>query len=129
MWFPAANDDRLGRGREEGGKGYIMSNLTPRGVDDMSRGEVIGVKDERPYLFEHFGTTIPNLGEPKVDSPIKNIPLFTRNGEVVKKSVVQDAEKVLVYDTLKYVEHPPAEAEPLCFELAGPRAKIFFDSS
>ena len=95
----------------------------------MSRGEVIGVKDERPYLFEHFGTTIPNLGEPKVDSPIKNIPLFTRNGELVEKSFVQDAEKVLVYDTLEYLEQLPAEAEPLCFELAGPRAKIFFDSS
>jgi hypothetical protein len=95
----------------------------------MSRGEVIGVKDERPTEFEHFDTAIPNLGEPKVDSPIKSILLFTRNGELVEKSFVDDAEKILVYDTLEYLEQLPAGTAPLCFELAGPRAKIFFDSS
>jgi 6-phosphofructokinase 1 len=95
----------------------------------MSRGEVIGVKDERPCLFEHFDTGIPGLGEAKVDSPIKSGTLFTRNGKLVEKSFVMDAEKVLVYDTLEYLEQLPAGADPLCFELAGPRAKIFFDSA
>ncbi len=79
----------------------------------MGRGEIIGVKDERPYLFEHFETTIPELGEPKVDSPIKNIPLFTRNGALVEKSFVQDDEKVLVYDTRDYLRQLPAGADPL----------------
>jgi 6-phosphofructokinase 1 len=95
----------------------------------MSKCEVISVKDERPYIFEHFDTSIPCLGEPKVDSPIKSIPLFTRNGKLVEKSFVGDAEKVLVYDTLDYLEQLPPETGPLAFEVAGPRAKIFFDSS
>jgi 6-phosphofructokinase 1 len=98
-------------------------------VDYMSKGEVIRVKDERPTEFEHFDTAIPSLGEPKVDSPIKNSPLFTRNGALVEKSFVDDAEKILVYDTLEYLEQLPAGTEPLCFELTGPRSKIFYDSS
>ncbi len=95
----------------------------------MGKGEVISIKDERPYIFEHFDTAIPCLGEPRVDSPIKSIPLFTRDGKLVEKSFVKDAEKVLVYDTLEYLEQLPPEEEPLTFELAGPRAKIFFDPS
>ena len=95
----------------------------------MSKCEVISVKDERPYIFDHFETSIPCLGEPKVDSPIKSIPLFTRNGKLVEKSFVTDVEKVLVYDTLEYLEQLPPEIDPLAFEVAGPRAKIFYDSS
>jgi 6-phosphofructokinase 1 len=95
----------------------------------MGKGEVISIKDERPYIFDHFETSIPCLGEPRVDSPIKSIPLFTRDGKLVEKSFVKDAEKVLVYDTLEYLEQLPPEVEPLTFELAGPRAKIFFDPS
>ncbi len=95
----------------------------------MGKGEVISIKDERPYIFDHFETSIPCLGEPRVDSPIKSIPLFTRGGKLVEKSFVKDAEKVLVYDTLEYLEQLPPEVEPLTFELAGPRAKIFFDPS
>jgi 6-phosphofructokinase 1 len=95
----------------------------------MGKGEVISIKDERPYIFDHFDTAIPCLGEPRVDSPIKSIPLFTRDGKLVEKSFVKDAEKVLVYDTLEYLEQLPPEVEPLTFELAGPRAKIFFDPS
>ena len=38
--------------------------------------------------FIHFDTSIPHLGVPKVDSPIRSIPLFTRNGELVEKSFV-----------------------------------------
>jgi 6-phosphofructokinase 1 len=95
----------------------------------MGKGEVITVKDERPFVFDHFDTSIPSLGEPKVDSPIKSIPLFTRNGKLVEKSFVDDDEKILVYDTVEYLEQLPAGEAPLAFELAGPRAKIFFDSS
>ena len=95
----------------------------------MSKAEVINVKDERPYQFDHFDTSIPSLGEAKVDSPIKNIPLFTRNGILVEKSFVEDIERVLVYDTVEYMEQLSPGEGPLAFELAGPRAKIFYDSS
>jgi 6-phosphofructokinase 1 len=95
----------------------------------MGKGDVISIKDERPHIFDHFETSIPCLGEPRVDSPIKSIPLFTRDGKLVEKSFVKDAEKVLVYDTLEYLEQLPPKVEPLTFELAGPRAKIFFDPS
>ncbi|MFZ2089664.1 MAG: ATP-dependent 6-phosphofructokinase [Desulfobaccales bacterium] len=95
----------------------------------MGKGEVITVKDERPSVFDHFDTSIPALGEPKVDSPIKTSPLFTRNGKLVEKNFVKDNENILVYDTLEYLEQLPAEEKPLSFELAGPRARIFFDSA
>jgi|UniRef100_A0A7C3Z199 6-phosphofructokinase 1 len=92
----------------------------------MSKGKV---KNERPYKFEHFDTTIPSLGEAKIDSPIKSIPLFTRNGKLVEKSFVADSDKALVYDTLDYLEQLDPGAKPLTFEMAGPRAKIYFDYS
>lgn len=95
----------------------------------MRKREVISVKDERPHLFEYFDTSIPSLGEAKIDSPIKRIPLFTRNGKLVEKSFVEDSEKILVYDTLEYLAHLDPGTEPLSFEIAGPRAKIFFDYS
>ena len=92
----------------------------------MGRGEIIGVKDERPYLFEHFDTTIPELGEPKVDSPIKNSPLFTRNGELVEKSFVQDAEKVLVYDTREYLMQLAAGSRAALLRTGRPPGQDFF---
>ena len=87
------------------------------------------VRDERPSTFEHFDTTIPSLGPAKVDTPIKSAPLFTRDGKLVEKNFVQDTEKALVYDTLEYLQQLSPKEEPLAFELAGPRARIYFDPS
>ena len=95
----------------------------------MGKAKGIGVKDERPFDFEHFDTSIPCMGVPKVDSPIKRIPLFTRNGKLMEKSFVEDTERILVYDTLEYLEQLPPGEKHLAFELAGPRSKIFFDPS
>ncbi len=95
----------------------------------MRSCEVFTVKDERPRVFDQIDTCIPHLGEAKIDSPIKSIPLFTREGRLMEESFVSDAERVLVYDTLQYLEQlVPGEA-PLTFEVAGPRAKIYFDPS
>jgi 6-phosphofructokinase 1 len=95
----------------------------------MGKAKADEIKNERPFVFAHFETSIHSLGEPKVDSPIKRATLFTRNGKLVEKSFVDDAERVLVYDTLDYLEQLPPDEEPLTFECAGPRARIFFDPS
>jgi 6-phosphofructokinase 1 len=95
----------------------------------MGKAEKIHVKDERPSVFDHFETAIPKLGEAKVDSPIKSIPLFTRGGKLVEKNFIHDSEKVLVYDTLEYLQQLPPGEDPLTFEVAGPRAQIYFDPS
>jgi 6-phosphofructokinase 1 len=95
----------------------------------MDKGKVLSADQDSKVAYDHFDTTIASLGEAKVDSPIRRIPLFTRDGKLLEKSFVRDEEKVLVYDTLDYLEQlPPGEA-PLTFELAGPRAQIFFDPS
>ncbi len=95
----------------------------------MGRVKVISDNQEQPDKYDHFETAIASLGEPRVDSPIRTIPLFTRDGKILEKSFVHDGEKVLVYDTLEYLGQLPPEAEPLSFEVAGPRSKIFFDPS
>jgi 6-phosphofructokinase 1 len=72
---------------------------------------------------------IPNLGEARVDSPIKTVPMVTRDGRVVEKSFVHDTDLVLVDDSLSYLKKLRPGEEPLTFELAGPRPKIYFDPS
>ncbi len=95
----------------------------------MKEAKPIPIRNERPSDFPVFDTHIQSLGEPKVDSPIRSIPLFTREGKLVEKSFVSDNERVLAYDSLDYLEQlAPGEA-PLTFELAGPRAKVYFDPS
>jgi 6-phosphofructokinase 1 len=79
--------------------------------------------------YEHLDTTIPSLGTPKVDSPIRQYRMITQDGREIQKSFVHDADRVLVYDTQEYLDGlGPGEA-PLYFEQAGPRAQIYFDSS
>ncbi|MGQ9689602.1 MAG: ATP-dependent 6-phosphofructokinase [Desulfobaccales bacterium] len=95
----------------------------------MDKGKIISADQDTRGVYEHFDTTIASLGEPKVDSPIRSIPLFTREGKLLEKSFVWDSERVLVYDTQEYLQQLPPGVEPLTFELAGPRAKIFFDPS
>jgi len=79
--------------------------------------------------YEKFDTSIPSLGEPKVDSPIRQYPLITRDGQVKNKSFVHDTDRILVYDTQAYLEGLAPDEDLLYFEQAGPRAKIYFDSS
>jgi len=87
---------------------------------------------EKKALFvvnDRLDTRIPCLGEPRVDSPIKNIPMVTRDGRVLEKTFVQDEDQVLVDDTREYLSRLKPGEEPLFFEMAGPRAKIYFDPS
>src|SRR4030042_6286243 len=79
--------------------------------------------------YEKFDTSIPSLGEPTVDSPIRQYPLITRDGQVKNKSFVHDTDRILVYDTQAYLEGLAPDEDLLYFEQAGPRAKIYFDSS
>jgi 6-phosphofructokinase 1 len=79
--------------------------------------------------YEEIDTRIPRVGEPKVDSPISRAVLYTRDGGAVEKSFVQDRDRILVYDTPDYLNSLGPDREPLCFELAGPREKIYFDPS
>jgi 6-phosphofructokinase 1 len=95
----------------------------------MKKPEAATVKNERPTEFPHFDTRIASLGIPKVESPIRRIPLFTREGKLVEKSFVSDSEHILVYDSLEYLEQLQPGEKPLTFELAGPRPQIYFDPS
>lgn len=79
--------------------------------------------------YQHLDTSIPSLGDPKVDSPIRRYRMIAQDGREIQKSFVQDTDRVLVYDTQEYLDSlGPGEA-PLFFEQAGPRAKIYFDPS
>src|SRR5512139_3904230 len=78
---------------------------------------------------DRLDASIPCLGEPKVDSPLKTIPMVTRDGQVIEKSFVRDMDQVLVDDTRAYLSGLKPDEEPLYFEMAGPRAKIYFDPS
>ncbi len=72
-------------------------------------------------------TQIPTLGEPKVDSPIRPAPMFNKDGQLVKKNFVRDTDRILVEDSLNGLKRLKPGEEPLSFELAGPREKIYFD--
>jgi 6-phosphofructokinase 1 len=82
-----------------------------------------------PRQFEKLDTRIPCLGEAKIDSPIRRVPMFNRHGELVEKKFIPDDERVLVYDSQAYLAALPPGEEPLTFEVAGPRAKVYFDPS
>lgn len=77
--------------------------------------------------FEKFNTVIPAIGVPKVDSPLQNLLVVTQNGELFNPSFTSDAESILVYDTPEYLESLAPGEKPLTFEMAGPRAKIYYD--
>ncbi len=76
---------------------------------------------------DRLDTRIPTMGEPRVDSPINTIPMITRDGRVIEKRFVRDTDQVLVYDSREYLSRLKPGEEPLFFEMAGPRAKIYFD--
>ncbi|OGP72334.1 MAG: diphosphate--fructose-6-phosphate 1-phosphotransferase [Deltaproteobacteria bacterium RBG_13_60_28] len=78
---------------------------------------------------DRIDTRIPRLGEPRVDSPIKTIPMASRDGRVFVKTFVEDTDQVLVDDSREYMSRLQPGEEPLYFEMAGPRARIYFDPS
>jgi 6-phosphofructokinase 1 len=79
--------------------------------------------------YECLDTSIASLGDPKVASPISQHTMVTRDGRIIEKSFVQDSNQVLVYDSRDYLANLDPGEEPLYFEQAGPRAKIYFDPS
>lgn len=79
--------------------------------------------------FESIDTVIHTVGVPKVDSPVSRAPMYTREGNLLEKTFVSDNDGILVYDTTDYPCTLKAGEPPQCFELAGPREKIYFDPS
>jgi 6-phosphofructokinase 1 len=70
-------------------------------------------------------TEITTLGEAKIKSPI--LQKTKRESSI---SLVSDEKRILVdVDAAQLTEMFKDGRTPLCFELAGPRKKIFFDSS
>ena len=70
-------------------------------------------------------TEITTLGEAKIPSPILDKAKGERG-----ISLVSDEKRILVdVDAAELAELVRNGRNPLCFELAGPRDKIFFDPS
>lgn len=70
------------------------------------------------YKDGDVDTAIRTLGTARIDSPVKGT------------FFVEDGQRVLINDTLDYIEQCMAEGvKPATFEIAGPRTKIFFDPS
>ncbi len=78
---------------------------------------------------EPIETQIPTVGEPRVNSPVSRAPMYTREGRLVEKLFVPDTDKILINDFLDDLKSLRPGEEPQSFELAGPREKIYFDSS
>jgi 6-phosphofructokinase 1 len=79
--------------------------------------------------YEFIDTRIPSLGDPRVESPIRQYTMVNRHGQVIEKSFVHDDNQVLVYDSRNYLAGLKPGEEPLYLEQAGPRAQIYFDPS
>ena len=70
-------------------------------------------------------TEITTLGEAKIPSPI-----LQKENRQASISLVSDDHRILVdVNAAQLTESVRDGQEPLCFELAGPREKIFFDPS
>jgi 6-phosphofructokinase 1 len=80
-------------------------------------------------FYENLDTRIATVGVPKVESPIPPGSMYTRDGRVVEKTFVTDGEGVLVNDTRAYLAQLSPGEEPLYFEMAGPRAMLYYDPS
>jgi 6-phosphofructokinase 1 len=79
--------------------------------------------------YEFIDTRIPSLGEPKVESPIRQYTMVNRFGQVIEKSFVRDEDQILMYDSREYLASLKPKEAPLFVEQAGPRAQIYFDPS
>jgi 6-phosphofructokinase 1 len=93
----------------------------------MPKNSLTTIDEDSLYLIDEVGsnaeieTAIEALGDPSVQSPLlkKNYTCF-----------VSDKDRVVVrvsYNSLKKTFEEGSE--PLSFELAGPRQKIYFDPS
>ena len=72
-----------------------------------------------------IATGIPMLGQAKIPSPI--LQKENRSDSI---SLVSDEDRILVdVNAARLTEMVQEGQKPLCFELAGPREKIFFDPS
>ncbi len=77
-------------------------------------------------MNEPADLTVPSLGTRTVTSPLN---LNTTSGDEIA-NFVEDSERLLMDATLKsFRRHCDAGTEPVSFEKAGPRAKIYFDPS
>ena len=77
--------------------------------------------------YEEFDTRIPAIGAAKVDSPLQRLLMVNHEGKLRQSSFLEDEDRILVYDTPDYLCSLSAGAEPMTFELAGPRRKIYYD--
>jgi len=68
--------------------------------------------------------------EGDIDTHIRSLGMARINSPVKGTFFVEDGERVLINDSLSYVEKCMADgAKPATLEIAGPRTKIFFDPS
>jgi 6-phosphofructokinase 1 len=75
--------------------------------------------------FQHIDTCIESIGEAKIDSPILKEP-----GGISLDIFKSDEDRILIdVSALNNLEMVKAGKTPPSFELAGPRKKIFFDTS
>lgn len=75
--------------------------------------------------YEAIDTTIPSLGEPKVDSPIA----VKASGDLDGYFVSEDYRVLIDIRQDEVSRLFQAGRSPVSFELAGPRRKIYFDPS
>ncbi len=75
--------------------------------------------------FNSIDTNIPTLGKAKIPSPIKK-----NNGDKQLKNFIPDNDRIIVNLNLSEITSMIKKGEePPCFEMAGPREKIYFDPS
>ena len=75
-------------------------------------------------MSKNADLTVPSLGACKVDSPLD---LNTTEGDEIA-NFVQDDRRLLMDASLRnFHEHRDAGTEPTSFEMAGPRAQLYFD--
>ncbi|MBF0509582.1 MAG: ATP-dependent 6-phosphofructokinase [Deltaproteobacteria bacterium] len=71
-------------------------------------------------------TDIARIGEPKIDSPLKE--RMIKGGYKNSKTFITDQDRVVIDPLFQTLKKSMADGEePLSFELAGPREKIYFD--
>ncbi len=70
--------------------------------------------------------SVPTLGERRVDSPLN---LNTTQGDEIANFVEDDRRLLMDASLRSFREHCEARTEPVTFEKAGPRSRIYFDPS
>jgi len=75
-------------------------------------------------MSSNVDLTVPTLGGCKVDSPLN---LNTTEGDEIANFVEDDRRLMMDASLRSFREHRDAGTEPVTFEQAGPRARIYFD--